>query len=71
MVTISKGDGKITDVNKATEDVTGCSRKELIGSDFSNYFTEPEKARAGYQQVFTRRFSQRLPLWLFVISLGE
>jgi PAS domain S-box-containing protein len=25
----------------------------LIGTDFSEYFTEPEKARAGYQQVFT------------------
>ena len=46
-------DGKITDVNGATEQVTGYSRNELIGTDFSNYFTEPEKASAGYQQVFT------------------
>ena len=61
MVTISK-EGKITDVNKATEDVTGCSRKELIGSDFSNYFTEPEKARAGYQQVFTEGLVKDYPL---------
>jgi PAS domain S-box-containing protein len=45
LVTIS-ADGKITDVNKATEEVTGCTRKELIGSDFSDYFTEPDKARA-------------------------
>ena len=37
LVTIS-GEGKITDVNKATENVTGCTREELIGSDFSNYF---------------------------------
>jgi two-component system CheB/CheR fusion protein len=37
LVTISK-EGKITDVNRATEDVTGCSRSELIGSDFSYYF---------------------------------
>jgi PAS domain S-box-containing protein len=44
LVTISP-DGKITDVNKATELVTGVSRDELIGSDFSDYFTDPEKAR--------------------------
>ncbi|HEY3360644.1 MAG TPA: PAS domain S-box protein [Methanosarcina sp.] len=51
LVTIGP-DGKITDVNKATELVTGCSRSELIGTDFSDYFTEPEKARESYQQVF-------------------
>jgi PAS domain S-box-containing protein len=45
-------DGKITDVNSATEQITGYSRNELIGTDFSVYFTEPEKANAGYQQVF-------------------
>lgn len=51
LVTIGP-DGKITDVNKATELVTGCSRSELIRTDFSDYFTEPEKARKSYQQVF-------------------
>ena len=51
LVTID-ADGKITDVNAATERVTGYSRQELVGTDFSDYFTEPEKARAGYQQVF-------------------
>ncbi len=51
LVTIGP-DGKITDVNKATESATGYSRKELIGTDFSNYFTEPEKAKEGYKQVF-------------------
>jgi PAS domain S-box-containing protein len=45
-------DGKITDVNGATEQVTGYSRNDLIGTDFSNYFTEPEEANASYQQVF-------------------
>jgi len=55
LVTIGP-DGKITDVNAATEEVTGCSRIELIGTDFSNYFTEPEKALAGYQQVFREGF---------------
>jgi len=51
LVTISPN-GKITDVNSATEVVTGYSREELIGTDFSDYFTEPDKARTGYQQVF-------------------
>jgi PAS domain S-box-containing protein len=51
LVTIGP-DGKITDVNGATEQVTGYSKNELIGTDFSDYFTEPEKARAGYQNVF-------------------
>jgi PAS domain S-box-containing protein len=51
LVTIST-EGKITDVNEATVKVTGVSREKLIGTDFSDYFTEPEKARQGYQQVF-------------------
>ncbi len=60
-VTISPS-GKITDVNRATEIVTGCSREMLIGSDFSDYFTEPEKARAGYQKVFSEGFVKDYPL---------
>lgn len=51
LVTIG-ADGKITDVNSATEDVTGYSRKQLMGTDFSDYFTNPEKARNGYERVF-------------------
>ena len=61
LVTIS-ADGKITDVNQATEDATGYMREQLIGSDFSDYFTEPEKARAGYKQVFTDGFVKDYPL---------
>ncbi len=61
LVTISK-EGKITDVNKATEDVTGCTREELVDSDFSDYFTEPRDARAGYQKVFTEGFVKDYPL---------
>jgi PAS domain S-box-containing protein len=51
LVTISP-EGKISDVNKASELITGLSRKEIIGTDFSNYFTNPDAARNGYQQVF-------------------
>ncbi len=51
MVTISP-DGKITDVNAAAEIATGLLRNELIGTDFSEYFTDPAKARSGYERVF-------------------
>src|SRR4030042_7152894 len=61
LVTIS-AEGKITDVNKATEQVTGVSREQLIGSDFANYFTDREKASAGYQKVFTDGFVKDYPL---------
>jgi PAS domain S-box-containing protein len=61
LVTISP-DGKITDVNEATIKVTGIPREQLIGTDFSNYFTEPEKAREGYQRVFANGFVTDYPL---------
>jgi PAS domain S-box-containing protein len=61
LVTISP-QGKVTDVNTATEQVTGFPRKELIGTDFSNYFTEPDKAREGYQQVFSKGSVRDYPL---------
>jgi PAS domain S-box-containing protein len=51
LVTIAP-DGRITDVNSATENATGRSRDELIGTDFCDYFTNPENARTGYQTVF-------------------
>lgn len=50
-VTIGE-DGTISDVNKATENATGYNRKELIGTDFSKYFTIAEKARTGYEKIF-------------------
>ena len=46
--------GKIMDVNKATIEVTGVSHEQLIGSDFSDYFTEPDKARSIYQLVLSK-----------------
>lgn len=63
LVTIG-ADGKITDVNTATEAATGRARTELIGTDFSDYFTEPEQARAGYQQVFREGAVRDYPLEL-------
>ncbi len=60
-VTISP-EGKITDVNEATIKVTGVPRNELIGTDFSDYFTEPEDARRGYEQVFAKGYVTDYPL---------
>lgn len=60
-VTISP-EGTITDVNRATELVTGVPRDRLIGSDFSNYFNEPGNARAGYREVFLKGSVRDYPL---------
>ncbi len=51
LVTISP-EGRITDLNQATEQATGLAREALVGTDFCDYFTEPERARAAYAQVF-------------------
>lgn len=61
MVTISL-DGTITDVNEATERATGIPREQLIGTDFSGYFTQPDEADAGYRQVFEEGSVRDYPL---------
>ena len=55
-------DGKITDANEATVRVTGVSREQLIGTAFSDYFTEPDKANAIYQRVFAEGMARDYPL---------
>jgi len=45
--------GIITDVNKQTEALTGCTRDELIGAPFKNYFTDPDRAEAAINRVLT------------------
>ncbi len=61
LVTISS-EGKITDVNEAAIRVTGVTRAQLVGTDFSDYFTEPDRAREGYRQVFAQGFVTDYPL---------
>src|SRR5271168_357577 len=61
LVTISP-EGKITDVNEATITITGASRDNLLGTDFSNYFTEPEQARKAYRQAFAEGSITDYPL---------
>src|SRR6476620_8675223 len=45
--------GIITDVNKQMEALTGCTRDELIGAPFKNYFTDPERAEAGIKLMLS------------------
>ena len=55
-------DGKITDINNASVKITGVSRENLIATYFFDYFTEPEKAREAYQQIFANGFVADYPL---------
>lgn len=43
--------GIISDVNQQMEALTGCTRDELIGAPFKNYFTDPNRAEAGIMRV--------------------
>jgi PAS domain S-box-containing protein len=63
LVTISP-EGKITDVNEASVKVTGIERDELIGTDFSQHFTDPDKAHEGYQRAFEQGSLIDYPLTL-------
>ena len=63
LVTISP-EGKITDMNEALANITGMTREELKGTDFFDYFTEPQKAREVYQEVFTMGYVADSPLTL-------
>src|SRR5664280_1597237 len=56
--------GKITDMNQATVNITGITREKLTGTDFFDYFTEPQKASEVYQQVFANGSVADYPLTL-------
>ena len=63
LVTISS-EGKITDMNEATVNITGITREKLTGTDFFDYFTEPKKAREVYLEVFAKGSVADSPLTL-------
>ncbi len=54
--------GKITDMNEAFVKATGFSREVLVDTNFSAYFTEPQKAQGGYEQAFEKGFVADYPL---------
>jgi PAS domain S-box-containing protein len=43
--------GVITEVNRATEHMSGFSKEELIGQPFRKFFTDPDRAQAGIEKV--------------------
>jgi PAS domain S-box-containing protein len=47
--------GIITDVNKQMEALTGCTRDELIGAPFKDYFTDPQRAEAAIKRVLREK----------------
>ncbi len=55
-------EGKIIDTNEETANLTGVSKEKLIGSDFINYFTDKAKAKASYEEVFSKGFITNLLL---------
>jgi PAS domain S-box-containing protein len=63
LVTINS-QGKITDMNEATVNITGVTRENLTGTDFFDYFTEPQRARAVYKEVFAKGSVTDSPLTL-------
>lgn len=63
LVTIS-AKGKIMDMNEALANITGITREKLTGTDFLDYFTEPQKARDVYQEVFAKGSVADSPLTL-------
>ena len=63
LVTINT-EGKITDMNEATVNITGITREKLTGTDFLDYFTEPQKARDVYKEVFAKGSVVNSPLTL-------
>ena len=64
-------EGGITDMNEALATITGETREKLIGTDFSNYFTDPEKAREIYKEVFAKGFVTNYPLTIIDGELTE
>ncbi len=67
LVTI-RPDGRVSDVNEATVQATGVSRQALVGSRFSVYFTEPDRADAGYKLVLSEGEVHDYPLTLRHVS---
>lgn len=61
LVTISI-EGKITDMNEALTKVTGKTRHELTGTDFFTYFTDAQKAREVYEDIFAKGSVTDYPL---------
>jgi diguanylate cyclase (GGDEF)-like protein/PAS domain S-box-containing protein len=67
LLTVTVG-GEIMDVNEAAARGTGVPREQLVGSDFSTYFTDPADARSGYEEAFANRSVMNRPLTMRHVS---
>jgi PAS domain S-box-containing protein len=54
-ITITDPSGIITDVNKQMEALTGCTRDELIGAPFKNYFSDPDRAEESIKLALSEK----------------
>jgi len=63
LLTISP-EGRINDVNEAAIKATGVPRDKLIGSNFSDYFSDAHKANHSYQHAFAQGSVTDYPLIL-------
>jgi len=63
--------GKITDLNNAAANITSRSREMLIGTNFFDYFTEPDKAKKVYKEIFKKGFVVDYPLTISDIKKTE
>ena len=63
-VVVINAKGKITGMNEALVEITGTTREKITGTDFSGYFTEPEKAREICRLVFAEGSISDFPLTL-------
>ncbi len=63
--------GQITDLNVASEEITGVSKKVLIGSNFFDYFTNPKNARKAYKEIFLHGYIADYPLTIRNKKLTE
>jgi PAS domain S-box-containing protein len=55
-------EGKITDMNEALSKITGITREKITGTDFFDHFTDPQKAREVYEEVFSKGWVRNFPL---------
>ena len=60
--------GKVLETNIATGKMIGKSAKDLLGTNFSDHFTEREKIEASIREVFARSYVSDYPL---VLSGGD
>jgi PAS domain S-box-containing protein len=70
LVTIST-EGKIMDMNEAFANITEMTREKLTGTDFFDYFTDSQKAREVYQEVFKKGFVANYPLTMRDVKLTD